>query len=62
MTKPKAPRGPGRKPLDPSGEVMKIKPVRMTEQDWEDFKLVTAEAVREWVRKQARAMRKKGLK
>lgn len=39
---------------------MQIRNVRMTDQQWEDFKLVGAQAVREWVTKQARKLRGKG--
>lgn len=51
-------RGQGRKPLAKTGELMKSRPVRMTDAEWEDFKLVTPEKVRQWVVKQAAKLRK----
>lgn len=51
-------RGQGRKPI--SGEAMKPRAVKMTDQQWEDFKLVTPERVRKWVEREAAKMRKAG--
>jgi hypothetical protein len=36
---------------------MKTRQVRMTDAQWEDLKLVTADAMRAWVEKQARRLR-----
>lgn len=49
--------GAGRKPKSATGELMKTRQVRMTDQQWEDLKLITAEAMRAWVTKQARNLR-----
>lgn len=50
-------RGQGRKPKSADGELMKTRQVRMTDQQWEDLKLVTADAMRALVTKQARKLR-----
>lgn len=34
MTKPMNDRGQGRKPLSASGELMKTRPIRMTDAEW----------------------------
>jgi len=49
--------GAGRKPKSASGELMKTRQVRMTDQQWSDLKLVTADAMRAWVTKHARKLR-----
>lgn len=49
--------GAGRKTKSASGETMKTRQVRMTDQQWLDLKLVTADAMRSWVTKQARKLR-----
>lgn len=49
--------GAGRKPKSATGELMKTRQVRMTDQQWEDLKMVTADAMRAWVTKQARNLR-----
>lgn len=49
-------RGQGRKAL--AGQVRENRPVKMTDAEWEDFKLVTPEKVRQWVTKQAAKLRK----
>lgn len=49
--------GAGRKPKSASGEAMKTRQVRMTDQQWSDLKLVTADAMRAWVTKHARKLR-----
>lgn len=49
-------RGQGRKAL--AGEVRKVRPFKATDAEWEDFKLVTPEKVRQWVAKQAAKLRK----
>lgn len=48
-------RGQGRKAL--TGEVRKVRPFKATVAEWEDFKLVTPENVRQWVTKQAAKLR-----
>lgn len=50
-------RGQGRKPLSKDGELMKSRPIRMTDAQWEDAKLVGANAIREFVTKQAKKLR-----
>lgn len=47
-------RGQGRKPIDPSGELMKARAIRMTDAEWEAAKLVGMTAIREFVVKQAK--------
>ena len=49
-------RGQGRKAL--AGEVRKVRPVKMTDAEWADFKRVTPERVRKWVSKEAAKLRK----
>ncbi len=49
--------GAGRKPKSASGESMKTRQVRMTDQQWADLKLVTPDAMRAWVTKQACKLR-----
>jgi len=49
-------RGQGRKAL--AGEVRKVRSVKMTDAEWEDFKTVTPERVRKWVAKEAAKLRK----
>lgn len=49
-------RGQGRKAL--AGEVRKVRPFKATDDEWDDFKLVTPEKVRQWVGKQAAKLRK----
>ena len=42
-------RGQGRKTIDPDGEVMKKRNVRMTESEWDEFKRRTPQAFRNWL-------------
>lgn len=49
-------RGQGRKAL--AGEVRKVRPLKATDAEWEDFKRVTPEKVRQWAAKQAAKLRK----
>ncbi len=49
--------GAGRKAKSASGESMKTRQVRMTDQQWADLKLVTVDALRAWVTRQARKLR-----
>jgi len=49
--------GAGRKPKSADGEAMKTRQVRMTNQQWSDLKLVTADAMRAWVTRQAKKLR-----
>ena len=49
--------GAGRKPKSASGEAMKPRQIRMTDQQAEDLKLVTHQAVRDWITEQARKLR-----
>lgn len=46
-TRPPSDRGQGRKPLAPSGELMKSRPLRMTDAEWEKCKRLGGAA---WVR------------
>lgn len=46
-TKPPNDRGQGRKPLATSGELMKSRPLRMTDAEWEKCKALGGAA---WVR------------
>ena len=50
--------GAGRKTKSSDGELMKTRQVRMTDAQWGDLKLVTPDAMRAWVTKTARAMRR----
>lgn len=49
MTRPMNDRGQGRKPLNESGELMKSRPIRMTDAEWEKCKALGGAA---WVRAQ----------
>lgn len=54
MDEPKRPpndRGQGRKPLHESGELMKARPVRMTDEEWEKCKRLGGAA---WIREKIR--------
>lgn len=46
-TKPPNDRGQGRKPTSPTGELMKSRPLRMTDAEWEKCKALGGAA---WVR------------
>lgn len=58
MTRPMSDRNQGRKPLSPTGELMKPRQIRMTEQQWEDARLIGMDAIREFVTKAAKKLRK----
>lgn len=49
-------KGQGRKAL--AGEVRKVRPFKATDSEWDDFKLVTPERVRQMVAKEAAKLRK----
>lgn len=51
--------GAGRKAKSADGEPMKTRQIRMTDQQWGDLKLVTPDAMRAWVTKTAKTMRKR---
>lgn len=51
-------RGQGRKPIHPSGELMKPRQLRMTDAEWEDAKFVGAQEIREFVTARAKKKRK----
>lgn len=53
-------RGQGRKPENDGG-VKTVRPFKMNDGEWEDFKLVTPARVRAWVKVEARKIRKKQL-
>ena len=59
MTKGGPGRGQGRKPIDKSGELMRSRPVRMTDAQWEDAKLVGMPAIRDFITRAARRKRAK---
>ena len=48
MNRPMNDRGQGRKPISKDGELMKSRPVRMTDAEWEKCKALGGAA---WVRK-----------
>ena len=47
MTRPPDDRGQGRKPISKTGELMKSRPVRMTDAEWEKCKALGGAA---WIR------------
>ena len=47
MTRPPSDRGQGRKPIDKSGELMRSRPVRMTDAQWAKCKALGGAA---WIR------------
>lgn len=49
--KPPSDRGQGRKTLNPDGEVMKARPIRMTDAEWAKCKALGGAA---WVRERIR--------
>jgi hypothetical protein len=51
MTKPPSDRGQGRKPISKTGELMKSRPVRMTDAEWEKCKALGGAA---WIRERIR--------
>ena len=51
--RPHSDRGQGRKAIAASGEVMRNRAVRMTDQDWADCALVAGDGDRsDWIRRQ----------
>ena len=50
-------RGQGRKPLSPTGELMKPRQIRMTDAEWADARFVGTVAIREFVTKAAKKLR-----
>lgn len=52
-------RGQGRKPLSPTGEAMKPRQIRMTDEQWEDARLVGSEAIRAFVTREAKKLKAK---
>jgi hypothetical protein len=55
MTTPTHARG--RKPISKTGELMKTRPIRMTDAEWEDAKLITMAKLRALITKAARRLR-----
>ena len=53
-----APRGAGRKPKSKSGELMKTRAMRWTDEGWADVLLIGMDRVRELVAKEAAKVRK----
>lgn len=51
-------RGQGRKAKDPSGEVMRVRKIRMTDAQWSEVLLITPARVRELVVKEAAKVRR----
>ncbi len=49
MNRPKSDRGQGRKPINPSGELMQPRQLRMTDEEWEKCRALGGAA---WVRAQ----------
>lgn len=49
-------KGQGRKP-ESDGEAKKVRPVKMTDREWANFKLVTPARVRAWVDVEAEKIR-----
>jgi hypothetical protein len=50
-------RGQGRKPISPTGEVMKPRQIRMTDAQWEDAQFITMDEVRRLIVKEAKRLR-----
>lgn len=50
-------RGQGRKPLSPTGEKMKSRPVRMLDSEWADAKLIGMAEVRRLIVKAAKKLK-----
>lgn len=48
MKKTSEPRKTGRKPISPTGEVMRSRPIRMTDEEWEKCKRLGGAG---WVRR-----------
>ncbi len=57
MTRPMNDRGQGRKPLSKDGELMKSRPIRMTDAQWEDAKFIGPQEVRELIVNRAKKIR-----
>ncbi len=51
-------RGQGRKPIAKDGELMRARPVRMTDEEWADAKFVGMQSIRDFVTRQAKRLRK----
>lgn len=51
-------KGAGRKPKSKTGELLKIRAMRWTDEGWADVLLIGADRVREIVEKEARKVRK----
>lgn len=47
----------GRKPLDKGGEAMRPRPIRMTDAQWEDAKLVGMTAIRKFIARSAKKIK-----
>ena len=54
-------RNQGRKPKDAGGETMRTRPIRMTDEEWGDAKMVGLDELRTWVRDRAAELRAKTL-
>jgi len=50
-------RGQGRKPLSPTGELMKSRPIRMLDSEWADAKLIGMAEVRRLIVKAAKKLK-----
>ena len=57
MTRPMSDRGQGRKPLSKDGELMKSRPIRMTDAEWADAKFITMSEVRRLIVREAKRLR-----
>ena len=51
-------RGQGRKTIAKDGELMKARPVRMTDEEWANAKFVGMQVIRDFVTRQAKRLRK----
>ncbi|MEJ8851913.1 hypothetical protein [Variovorax rhizosphaerae] len=63
MPKPKpieqpVPRKRGRQTLNETGEIMRIRGIRMTDSEWTDARFIGAQAIRNFVTRRARQLRK----
>lgn len=56
-TRPHSDRGQGRKPIDADGELMRSRPIRMTDAEWEKCKRLGGAA---WVREKIKKAQEPG--
>ena len=58
MTRPPNDRSQGRKPISKDGELMKSRPIRMTDALWEDAKFIGMPETRRLIEEAAKKKRK----